>query len=233
MSTPDMLATLQAVYDKESGEFVIHTPTDTASKFWIGGSAQHGKVCTVFAQLTVNGKWEGPHVFVVRLRDDQGKLNKGVRIRDNGPKMGLNGVDNGQIWFEHVRIPRDALLNRFADVAPDGIYSSPFPTVGQRFGVTVGGLTTGACLLACLAAHVCLFSGRQETTHWEQHTAIFVEVEWQSWHPGCCTNHDCRNPFPAQLEDTTQAMQLHHHLPASHWPIMLCGIASAQGSLSS
>lgn len=141
------LAALQAIYDKETGEFVIHTPTDTASKFWIGGSAQHGKVCTVFAQLTVNGKWEGPHVFVVRLRDDQGKLNKGVRIRDNGPKMGLNGVDNGQIWFEHVRIPRDALLNRFADVAADGTYSSPFPTVGQRFGVTVGGLTTGEHLL--------------------------------------------------------------------------------------
>ena len=101
------------------------------------------QVCTVFAQLTVNGKWEGPHVFVVRIRDDQGKLTHGVRIRDNGPKMGLNGVDNGQIWFEHVRIPRDALLNRFADVAEDGTYSSPFPTVGQRFGVTVGGLTTG------------------------------------------------------------------------------------------
>ncbi|KAK9862396.1 hypothetical protein WJX84_001822 [Apatococcus fuscideae] len=85
----------QAVFDKDTGEFVIHTPTDTASKFWIGGSAQHGK-----------------------------------------------------IWFEHVRIPRDALLNRFADVAADGTYSSPFPTVGQRFGVTVGGLTTGRMLIA-------------------------------------------------------------------------------------
>lgn len=56
------------------------------------------QVCTVFAQLTVGGKWEGPHVFVVRLRDDQGQLIPGVRIRDNGPKAGLNGVDNGQIW---------------------------------------------------------------------------------------------------------------------------------------
>ncbi len=35
---------MQAIYDKETGEFVIHTPSDTASKFWIGGSAQHGKV---------------------------------------------------------------------------------------------------------------------------------------------------------------------------------------------
>jgi acyl-CoA oxidase len=43
----------------------------------------------------VDGKWEGPHVFVVRLRDDLGSLMPGVRIADNGPKQGLNGVDNG------------------------------------------------------------------------------------------------------------------------------------------
>ena len=34
----------QAVYDKAGGSFVINTPDDTASKFWIGGAAQHGKV---------------------------------------------------------------------------------------------------------------------------------------------------------------------------------------------
>ncbi len=60
----------------------------------------------MFAQLTVNGKWEGPHVFVVRLRDDAGNIMPGVRIKDHGPKMGLNGVDNGQIWFDGVRVPR-------------------------------------------------------------------------------------------------------------------------------
>lgn len=53
----------------------------------------------MFAQLTVNGKWEGPHVFVVRLRDGQGRTLPGVRIKDNGHKAGLNGVDNGQIWW--------------------------------------------------------------------------------------------------------------------------------------
>jgi acyl-CoA oxidase len=47
----------------------------------------------VFAQLTVAGRWEGPHVFVVRLRDDAGRIMPGVRIKDMGPKMGLNGVD--------------------------------------------------------------------------------------------------------------------------------------------
>ena len=47
------------------------------------------QVCTVFAQLTVNGKWEGPHVFVVRIRDDNGGPIKGVKIEDCGSKMGL------------------------------------------------------------------------------------------------------------------------------------------------
>ena len=34
----------QAAYDEQSMEFIITTPRDTASKFWIGGAAQHGKV---------------------------------------------------------------------------------------------------------------------------------------------------------------------------------------------
>ncbi len=50
------------------------------------------QVCTVFAQLTVRGKWEGPHVFVVRIRGDGGESIPGVRILDNGPKAGLQGA---------------------------------------------------------------------------------------------------------------------------------------------
>ena len=101
------------------------------------------QICTVFAQLTVDGKWQGPHVFVVRLRDNNSQLTPGVKILDNGPKMGLNGVDNGQIWFDHVKVPRDALLDKYASVSPDGVYSSSIKSVSQRFGMTVGGLTTG------------------------------------------------------------------------------------------
>ena len=44
----------------------------------------------------------------------------GVTIEDDGLKMGLNGVDNGQLHFDGVRVPRTAMLNRFADVAEDG-----------------------------------------------------------------------------------------------------------------
>lgn len=137
-----------AVYDVAAGEFVINTPHDLASKYWIGGSGQHGKVCTVFAQLTVKGEWQGPHVFVVRLRDDAGNLMPNVRIRDHGAKMGLNGVDNGRIWFDNVRVPRDAMLDSLASVDQHGNYSSKVPGIPQRFGATIGGLTTGRILIA-------------------------------------------------------------------------------------
>jgi alkylation response protein AidB-like acyl-CoA dehydrogenase len=70
----------QATYDPSSQQFVIKTPQNEASKFWIGGAGQHGKICTVFAQLTVGDKWQGPHVFVVRLRDDTGAVARGVQL---------------------------------------------------------------------------------------------------------------------------------------------------------
>ena len=57
-----------------------------------------GQVCTVFAQLTVRGKWEGPHVFVVRIRDDSGRPTPGVRILDNGPKVRLMRQESPEQW---------------------------------------------------------------------------------------------------------------------------------------
>ena len=49
-----------------------------------------------------------------------------------------------QIWFNHVRVPRDDMLDAFASVSEDGTYSSPIKSVSARFGTMVGGLTTGA-----------------------------------------------------------------------------------------
>ena len=87
-----------ASYDPATQTFELHTPTNTASKFWIGGAGQHGRLSTVFAQLTTpDGVWRGPHVFAVRIRDDAGGPIPGIRIRDHGSKAGLNGVDNGQV----------------------------------------------------------------------------------------------------------------------------------------
>lgn len=50
----------------------------------------------------------------------------------------LAGVDNGQIWFHNVRVPLDSLLNRFANVSPEGQYSSSISSASQRFGAQYG-----------------------------------------------------------------------------------------------
>jgi acyl-CoA oxidase len=82
------------------------------------------------------------HAFVVPVRRD-GKVVDGVRIGDCGPKMGLNGVDNGRIWFDGVRVPRTALLNQFADVTPEGRYYSPIENPDRRFFTMLGTLVQG------------------------------------------------------------------------------------------
>jgi len=137
-----------AEYDPSTESFVINTPNDAASKFWIGGAAQHGKLCTVFAQLTTQGTAQGVHVFAVRIRDDDGRVVPGVRIEDCGHKMVLNGVDNGRIWFQNLKVPRDALLDKMAQVDRDGTYSSPIANKSTRFGVMIGGLIVGRLLIA-------------------------------------------------------------------------------------
>lgn len=41
-----------------------------------------------------------------------------------GFKMGMNGVDNGRLWFNNVRIPRTYLLNAYSKVEKDGKFHS-------------------------------------------------------------------------------------------------------------
>jgi acyl-CoA oxidase len=132
-----------ATYDPEAEEFVIHTPFRGAWKDYLGNAALHGKAATVFAQLITGGVNYGVHCFFVPLRDDKGDFLPGIGGEDDGVKGGLNGIDNGRLHFDHVRIPRENLLNRYGDVAPDGTYSSPIPSPGRRFFTMLGALVQG------------------------------------------------------------------------------------------
>ncbi|MFC9947921.1 acyl-CoA dehydrogenase family protein [Streptomyces pratensis] len=140
-SNVQALGTL-AKYDPVGREFVITTPGDQASKDYIGNAARHAELAVVFAQLEVGGKSEGVHAFVVPIRVGA-EVAPGVRIEDDGRKMGLNGVDNGRIRFDGVRVPREALLNRFADVTTEGVYESPIENPDRRFFTMLGTLVQG------------------------------------------------------------------------------------------
>ena len=132
-----------ATYDPETQEFVIDSPTPSSRKDYIGGAANTARVAAVFAQLITAGEGHGVHCFVVPLRDDDGKDLPGVTTSDCQYKGGLPGVDNGRIQFDQVRIPRENLLNKYADVAEDGTYSSPIENQGRRFFTMLGTLIRG------------------------------------------------------------------------------------------
>ena len=131
-----------ATYDQESGDFILHTPHRGAWKDYIGNAALHGKAAVVFAQLIVAGENHGVHALYVPLRDDNGFL-EGIGGEDDGPKGGLNGIDNGRLHFTHVRVPRENLLDRYGSVDESGVYSSPIESRGRRFFTMLGTLVQG------------------------------------------------------------------------------------------
>jgi alkylation response protein AidB-like acyl-CoA dehydrogenase len=65
----------------------------------------------------------------------------GVRIEDMGHKMGCNGVDNGKLWFDGVRVPRAALLDASSQVDRDGSFRRQ---AGGRLCVLVWACCGGA-----------------------------------------------------------------------------------------
>src|SRR5437870_4086749 len=132
-----------ATYDPARQEFVVHTPDDDARKDYIGNVARDGRMAAVFAQLITGGERRGVHVVLVPIRDERGRPCPNVRIEDCGDKGGLNGVDNGRLWFDQVRVPREALLDRFGTVASDGTYTSPIANETRRFFTMLGTLVSG------------------------------------------------------------------------------------------
>ena len=125
-------------------EFVINTPFRAAWKEFIGNAAVDGLAAVVFAQLITKGVNHGVHAFYVELRDPATKeFLPGIQGLDDNIKGGLNGIDNGRLAFDNVRVPRTNLLNRYGDVAADGSYSSPIASPGRRFFTMLGTLVQG------------------------------------------------------------------------------------------
>ncbi|TCL83299.1 MULTISPECIES: acyl-CoA dehydrogenase [unclassified Rathayibacter] len=132
-----------ATFDEEAGDFVLTTPFRAAWKDYLGNAAVDGRAAVVFAQLVTRGVNHGVHAFYVPIRDEEGAFLPGVGGEDDGLKGGLNGIDNGRLHFDHVRVPRENLLNRYGDVAADGSYSSPIASPGRRFFTMLGTLVQG------------------------------------------------------------------------------------------
>ncbi|TMM31216.1 acyl-CoA oxidase [Polaribacter aestuariivivens] len=136
-----------ATYDKETDSIIIHTPGKNDNKEYIG-NALHSTMASVFAQLIVDGKNHGVHAILVTIRDSNHNLTPGVTIEDNGYKLGLNGVDNGKIWFHQVKVPRENLLNKYGNITADGTYHSDIKNPNKRFFTMLGTLVGGRICVA-------------------------------------------------------------------------------------
>jgi acyl-CoA oxidase len=112
-----------ATYCPNNRTFIINTPNDDAQKYWLGNAALHGTHAIVFANLIINEQKFGIHAFIVQVRKN-GKLMPNITIKDCGYKAGLDGVDNGRIWFDKVEISYDSLLDKFAQINDNHEYIS-------------------------------------------------------------------------------------------------------------
>jgi len=55
----------------------------------------------------------------------------------------MQGIDNGWIMFDKYPIPKTALLNKYADITPDGGYVSEITSKSKRMAAQFGSLSGG------------------------------------------------------------------------------------------
>jgi acyl-CoA oxidase len=90
-----------ATFDQKTDEFVIHTPSITAAKYWPGEMGRYTTHAVAMARLKIGKKDYGVHPFIVQLRDmNTFKHMAGVETGDLGPKFAFHNKDNGWATFD-------------------------------------------------------------------------------------------------------------------------------------
>jgi acyl-CoA oxidase len=132
-----------AVLDRASGGFDLHTPTPGAAKFMPNTSLTGGpKTAVVAARLLIDGEDQGVFLFLTPLSDERGHL-PGVTVRRLPERTGTP-VDHCLTSFDHVRLPREALLQgEHGRLAPDSTLTSTLGNRRKRFLRSIGRVTMG------------------------------------------------------------------------------------------
>jgi len=161
------------MYDHVNRQIVVNSPTYTAGKEYIG-NALHGTIAVVFGQLIVDNINHGIHAVLVPLRDENHHLCQGVKVEDCGYKIGLNGVDNGRIWFDQVVVSSENLLNKFGGINFEGKYVSEIQNKNRRFFTMLGALVAG---------RICVGSGAISAAKVAQDIAIRYALQRRQFGP--------------------------------------------------
>nr|XP_022297816.1 peroxisomal acyl-coenzyme A oxidase 1-like [Crassostrea virginica] len=118
-----------ATYDATTEEFVLNTPKVTSIKWWPGALGKSVNFAIILATLVINGKKHGMHPFLTQLRSmEDHKPLPGIKVGDIGPKLSFDVIDNGYLILNNVRIPRENMLMKNAQVSREGRFTSRGPS---------------------------------------------------------------------------------------------------------
>ncbi|WP_043738563.1 MULTISPECIES: acyl-CoA dehydrogenase family protein [Nocardia] len=153
-----------ATWDPAVGGFRLATPTIgekptiaekpavEAAKFMPNLAGRSPKIAVVTARLQFDGRDEGVLPFLLRVRDADGQLAPGVRVRALAEKIGsASAMDHGLIVFDPAEcvLPREALLGGdWARITSSGEFDCTVQWE-QRFARTGDPLGGGRVDLPC------------------------------------------------------------------------------------
>jgi acyl-CoA oxidase len=140
-----------AVFDPDTGGFVLNTPHPGAAKYMPNTSLVGGpKSAVVAARLMVDRRDEGVFLFLTPLSDEHG-LARGVSVQALPERIGAP-VDHCLTSFDQVRLPRSAMLSGTHGRIQDGRFTSTVPDRNRRFLYSIGRVAIGKMCMGASSA---------------------------------------------------------------------------------
>ena len=140
-----------ATLDRDTGGFVLTTPTRGARKWMPNTSVAGGpKDALVAARLVIEGKDQGVFLFLTSLTDANGRHLPGVEV-ELLPQTASSPVDHCATSFHGVRLPRTAMLQGdHGRLTAEGELVSSLGSPRKRFLRSIGRVTMGKL---CMSAY--------------------------------------------------------------------------------
>lgn len=109
--TSGLFLKTRADYNSEKNIYIINTGSDDDVKVWIS-NGRNANYCVLFANLYQDDQFKHIQPFLIRLRDPEGNVCKGVKIQDMGDKHTITYLDNVSLRFDNYEASSDCIMNK-------------------------------------------------------------------------------------------------------------------------